>query len=181
MSTANSYNTNLMSTLNSVCSNDSTSNPNPVCIKRPPLICNPDVVPTDVDGCDMWNTAIGEMHAKMTNAKKDTNTDEFISGNYNKEIATCYRIPKNQVYKYGDDNIFDIEALQNGWTNSTGSTPAAGNINCQRTIYGIFDSAGSKIRSDKTNINIGGIVARRWEEETSASSVGSECLSNITS
>jgi len=93
------------------------------------------------------------MNTGMTDATSGdpTTNPNKISGNYNQQIATCYKIPKDQVATYGKDDIFDIKVLQAGWTGaSTGSVAAAGNVNCQRTAYGIFDSTGAKVLNHQT-------------------------------
>ncbi len=135
-----------------ICQNQTnSSNPNPVCIRNSPYICGQKrpfdkiTVPTDVEGCDMWNIAIQRMNM---------NIGSHISGNYNNEIASCYRIPKDQVETYGKDDIFDIKALKKNWAgDSSGSSSAVGNINCQRTAYGIFNADGTKVLSSQTNMS----------------------------
>ena len=127
----------------------SSANPNPATITSRPAICGQNrnqklFIPTNVDNCPMWNSAVSAMHSGMSSGK--------VSGNYNQTLATCYRVNSDQVAEYGEDNVFDIEALQKGWSTASGSYQDTGNANCARSGYGIFDhDTGQKMFAPQTN------------------------------
>lgn len=85
----------------------------------------------------MWN---GAMAALQQGLKPTDNSSKTLDGNYNAQLTECQRIQADQVKTYGDNDIFDIQALQDKWS---GGQVHADSLNCKKTIYGVFATDGT--------------------------------------
>lgn len=105
---------------------------NPADQTTAPEICGDDDLPSGTN-CDIFTDAV----TTMRKGKSDK-----PSGNYQQALTTCYAVDA-KLAQYGTNDIFDIKALQNHWSDNL--NPQGGNINCERTIYPVFDSTGKSL------------------------------------
>ena len=127
------------------CSNGSCTNNGHTCKQdsdctKLPIFCKEQPTSTK---CDLWNGAMAALQQGLNPSKPKDNQDKTLptmDGNYNAQLTECQRIQADQVKTYGDNDIFDIQALQDNWS---GGQIHADSLNCKKTIYGVFGPHGT--------------------------------------
>lgn len=132
------------------CSNGSCTNNGQTCTQdkdctKLPIFCKEQPIKTDPKQgyCGMWNGAMAALQQGLNPSKPKDNQDkplQTMDGNYNAQLTECQRIQVDQVKTYGDNDIFDIQALQDNWS---GGQIHADSLNCKKTIYGVFAPDGT--------------------------------------